>query len=60
MVLEIRRLSKSFGGLKVIDDLSFGVAFVIVVLFLRGGVVEAWARFSAWRERKWRSSRQTG
>jgi hypothetical protein len=36
------------------------VAFVIVVLFFRGGVVEAWARFSAWRERKWRSSRQTG
>ena len=26
MVLEIRNLSKSFGGLKVIDDLSFGVA----------------------------------
>ena len=26
MVLEIRHLSKSFGGLKVIDDLSFGVA----------------------------------
>ncbi len=25
MVLEIRNLSKSFGGLKVIDDLSFGV-----------------------------------
>src|SRR5919199_550643 len=26
MVLEIRHLSKSFGGLKVIDDLSFSVA----------------------------------
>jgi branched-chain amino acid transport system ATP-binding protein len=26
MVLEITKLSKSFGGLKVIDDLSFGVA----------------------------------
>ena len=26
MVLEIRQLSKSFGGLKVIDELSFGVA----------------------------------
>jgi branched-chain amino acid transport system permease protein len=26
-----------------------GLAFVIVVLFFRGGVVEAWARFWAWR-----------
>jgi branched-chain amino acid transport system ATP-binding protein len=26
MVLEIRNLSKTFGGLKVIDDLSFSVA----------------------------------
>ena len=26
MVLEVKNLSKSFGGLKVIDDLSFGVA----------------------------------
>ena len=26
MVLEVRNLSKSFGGLKVIDELSFGVA----------------------------------
>jgi branched-chain amino acid transport system permease protein len=33
--------------------LLLGVAFVIVVLFLRGGVVEAWSRF--WR---WQSSRQ--
>jgi branched-chain amino acid transport system permease protein len=32
--------------------LLLGVAFVIVVLFLRGGVVEAWSRF--WR---WQSSR---
>jgi branched-chain amino acid transport system permease protein len=30
-----------------------GVAFVIVVLFLRGGVVEAWSKFISWR-----SSRQ--
>ena len=29
--------------------LLLGVAFVIVVLFFRGGVVEAWARFWAWR-----------
>jgi branched-chain amino acid transport system permease protein len=33
--------------------LLLGVAFVIVVLFLRGGVVEAWSRFWLWR-----SSRQ--
>jgi branched-chain amino acid transport system permease protein len=29
-----------------------GVAFVIVVLFLRGGVVEAWSRFMSWRSSK--------
>lgn len=29
--------------------LLLGVAFVIVVLFLRGGCVEAWTRFWAWR-----------
>ncbi len=29
--------------------LLLGVAFVIVVLFFRGGVVEAWARLRAWR-----------
>ena len=33
--------------------LLLGVAFVIVVLFFRGGVVEAWTRLL-----KWRSSRQ--
>jgi branched-chain amino acid transport system permease protein len=33
--------------------LLLGVAFVIVVMFFRGGVVEAWTRFL-----KWRSSRQ--
>ena len=32
--------------------LLLGVAFVIVVLFFRGGVVEAWARFWAWRARR--------
>jgi branched-chain amino acid transport system permease protein len=31
--------------------LLLGVAFVIVVLFLRGGVVEAWSRL-------WQSSKQ--
>jgi branched-chain amino acid transport system permease protein len=29
--------------------LLLGVAFVIVVLFFRGGCVEAWSRFWAWR-----------
>jgi hypothetical protein len=29
--------------------LLLGVAFVIVVLFFRGGVVEAWHRFVSWR-----------
>jgi branched-chain amino acid transport system permease protein len=28
--------------------LLLGVAFVIVVLFLRGGVIEAWSRFMSW------------
>jgi len=32
--------------------LLLGVAFVIVVLFFRGGCVEAWARFWSWRERR--------
>jgi len=40
--------------------LLLGVAFVIVVLFFRGGVVEAWGRFWSWREARWRSSRHTG
>ena len=34
--------------------LLLGVAFVVVVLFFRGGVVEAWTRFL-----KWQSSRQS-
>jgi branched-chain amino acid transport system permease protein len=29
--------------------LLLGVAFVIVVLFLRGGVIEAWSRLASWR-----------
>jgi branched-chain amino acid transport system permease protein len=32
--------------------LLLGVAFVIVVLFFRGGCVEAWARLWSWRERR--------
>ena len=35
--------------------LLLGVAFVIVVLFFRGGVVEAWSRFMAWRFSKQRT-----
>ncbi|HKA38366.1 MAG TPA: branched-chain amino acid ABC transporter permease [Burkholderiales bacterium] len=37
--------------------LLLGVAFVVVVLFFRGGVVEAWARLASWWETRWRSSR---
>jgi branched-chain amino acid transport system permease protein len=29
--------------------LLLGVAFVVVVLFLRGGVIEAWSRLASWR-----------
>jgi len=32
--------------------LLLGVAFVVVVLFFRGGCVEAWVRFWSWRERR--------
>jgi len=35
--------------------LLLGVAFVIVVLFFRGGVVEAWTRFWSWRSSKQRA-----
>jgi branched-chain amino acid transport system permease protein len=30
--------------------LLLGVAFVVVVLFFRGGVVEAWGRLASWWE----------
>jgi branched-chain amino acid transport system permease protein len=46
-------LSESMSTVWARWPLLLGVAFVIVVLFLRGGVVEAWSRFWAWR-----SSRQ--
>jgi branched-chain amino acid transport system permease protein len=36
--------------------LLLGVAFVIVVLFFRGGVVEAWTRFWKWHSSKRRAS----
>ncbi len=46
-------LSESVSTLWARWPLLLGVAFVIVVVFLRGGVVEAWSRFWLWR-----SSRQ--
>ena len=52
-------LSESVSVLWERWPLLLGVAFVIVVLFLRGGVVEAWSRFIAWRMR-WRSSKRAG
>jgi branched-chain amino acid transport system permease protein len=42
-------LSESVSTVWARWPLLLGVAFVIVVLFLRGGVVEAWSRFVAWR-----------
>src|SRR5580765_4431142 len=50
-------LSESVSVLWERWPLLLGVAFVIVVLFLRGGVIEAWSRFVAWRMR-WRSSKR--
>jgi branched-chain amino acid transport system permease protein len=46
-------LSESVSVIWARWPLLLGVAFVIVVLFFRGGVVEAWTRFL-----KWQSSRQ--
>lgn len=46
-------LSESVSTLWARWPLLLGVAFVIVVLFFRGGVVEAWTRLVTWR-----SSRQ--
>jgi branched-chain amino acid transport system permease protein len=45
-------LSESVSTLWARWPLLLGVAFVIVVLFLRGGVVEAWSRFWSWRSSK--------
>jgi branched-chain amino acid transport system permease protein len=42
-------LSESVSGMWARWPLLLGLAFVIVVLFFRGGVVEAWARVWAWR-----------
>jgi len=42
-------LSESMSVVWARWPLLLGVAFVIVVLFFRGGVVEAWSRFWQWR-----------
>jgi branched-chain amino acid transport system permease protein len=48
-------LSESVSTLWARWPLLLGVAFVIVVLFFRGGVVEAWARLISWRFSKQRT-----
>ena len=45
-------LSESVSTIWARWPLLLGVAFVIVVLFFRGGVVEAWTRFWTWRSSK--------
>jgi branched-chain amino acid transport system permease protein len=50
-------LSESVSTLWARWPLLLGVAFVIVVLFLRGGVVEAWSRVGA-KFSSWQSSRR--
>jgi branched-chain amino acid transport system permease protein len=52
-------LSESMSVMWTRWPLLLGVAFVIVVLFFRGGVVEAWARLLSWWKGKWPSSKQT-
>jgi branched-chain amino acid transport system permease protein len=51
-------LSESVSVMWARWPLLLGVAFVIVVLFFRGGVVEAWTRFLTWWK-TWRSSKQS-
>jgi len=45
-------LSESVSTLWARWPLLLGMAFVAVVLFFRGGVVEAWSRFWSWRSSK--------
>ena len=45
-------LSESMSSVWARWPLLLGVAFVLVVMFLRGGVVEAWTRFWQWRSSK--------
>jgi branched-chain amino acid transport system permease protein len=48
-------LSESMSTMWARWPLLLGLAFVFVVLFLRGGVVEAWNKFFAWRFSKQRT-----
>jgi branched-chain amino acid transport system permease protein len=50
-------LSESMSVVWARWPLLLGLAFVVVVMFLRGGVVEAWGRFSSWWNR-WRFSKR--
>ncbi|MSQ62694.1 MAG: branched-chain amino acid ABC transporter permease [Betaproteobacteria bacterium] len=45
-------LSESMSTVWARWPLLLGVAFVLVVLFLRGGIVEAWSRFWSWKSSK--------
>jgi branched-chain amino acid transport system permease protein len=45
-------LSESVAAVWARWPLLLGVAFVVVVLFFRGGVVEAWTRLRAWRAQR--------
>ena len=45
-------LSESMSTVWARWPLLLGVAFVLVVLFLRGGIVEAWSRFWLWKSSK--------
>jgi branched-chain amino acid transport system permease protein len=49
-------LSESVSTVWARWPLLLGVAFVIVVLFFRGGVVEAWSRLRAWRYSRQKTS----
>ena len=48
-------LSESISVIWARWPLLLGVAFVIVVLFFRGGVVEAWSRFWSWQSSRQRT-----
>jgi branched-chain amino acid transport system permease protein len=49
-------LSESMSVVWARWPLLLGVAFIIVVLFFRGGVVEAWHRFLSWQSSKRKAS----
>jgi branched-chain amino acid transport system permease protein len=48
-------LSESVSVIWARWPLLLGVAFVVVVLFFRGGVVEAWSRFWSWQSSRQRT-----